>query len=519
MKQMSIIILLLWSGCLLPQSRAAAQEAASNLRDLKQTRPFELYRFTLANGLRVWCQPRPDSTSVVAFLSMHVGERNETPANNGISHYLEHLLFVGTARWNEDEIKDMIAKRGGWWNGWTRTEETDYFAEMAAADFDIAMDWLAEIVFRSTLPADKIEKERNVVFQEYWGKYGRLANALRRWLVDLGWGYGLERTIERAIYPHSNLTLDYLWANDALETMDRQALLDYYHAYYLPNNATLLIVGNVTPEQALAKAQTYFGNIPAGTRPPLPETPPLPEGGPYQITLRAPLPTNQCLLRIGARTVGAAHPDRWALDVLAKLLSTSLFKEIRNKRGLVYGVGAYNPQYSDVGRFEIGTRSEADKKELIQQIIAAQLDDIRQGKIDPAKFAEAQTALKGYWALNMESNFGRVDWLNNWTLALTQDETVPDYPAMIEAVAPADLTRVLKTYLVPQRSYVVMHVPILTIYRGIWLGGSVVVVLGGLIFYRRRRKQRQRQAAALQSNAQNEHSAGKDASLPTAGQK
>ena len=117
-------------------------------------------KVTLENGLRVWCQPRPDSKSVVVFLTVRVGVRNEEKANNGISHYLEHMLFTGTERWDEDEIKDMIAKRGGHWNGWTGTERTMYFAEMAAQDVDIAMDWIAETVFHSIFPEEKIEKEQ-----------------------------------------------------------------------------------------------------------------------------------------------------------------------------------------------------------------------------------------------------------------------------------------------------------------------------------------------------------------------
>ena len=172
------------------------------------------------------------------------------------------------------------------------------------------------------------------------------------------------------------------------------------------------------------------------------------------------------------------------------MLSTSLFKEIRNKRGLVYSVWARNFTYSDVGRFEIGTRSEADKREIIQEIIEEQLQQIRRGDIDPEKMADAKVALKGRWALRMERNFGRVLWLNDWVLSLAEDESVPNYQAQIEAVTPEDLTRVLNVYFVPEYSYVVMHLPILTVYRGAWLGGSVLVLVVGF-FYRRRRRRKQ----------------------------
>lgn len=493
MKSKSVIWLLLIS-CVVSTQAVAAQEFVSYM---KQEQPFELHRVILDNGLRVWFQPRPDSKSVVVFLVVRVGVRNEEKTNNGISHYLEHMLFTGTERWDEDEIKEIITRRGGHWNGWTGTERTMYFAEMAAQDFDIAMDWVSEIVFHSIFPEEKIEKERNVVFQEYWGKYGWIYNTFRRLFVSLGLGYDLWSTVEDFVYPNSSLTLGYEWADEALDKIDREALLAYYHTYYVPNNATLLIVGNVTPEQALEKTQHYFGSLEKGASPKFPETPEVPDDGPYNAIIRGPLSTNQCRLRMGARTVGPTHPDRWALDVLSEMLRTSLYQEIRYKRGLVYGIWTHNFMYSDVGRFEIGTRSENDKRDIIQQIIEEHLEKIRQGVIDPQKVAEAKTALKGRWALNMEKNFGRVHWLNSWVLSLPDNEPVPDYETEIDVVTSEDLTRVLNTYFTPQRSYVVMHLPILTVYRGVWITGGVIVLIGLVIIYRRRRKKKKRRDREL----------------------
>jgi predicted Zn-dependent peptidase len=131
--------------------------------------PFRLQRYTLPNGLRVWSQPRADSQSVTALLVVGAGSRYETPANNGISHFVEHMLFAGSERWSEEEIKDMLTRRGGRWNGWTDTEATTYYAQVAASDFDLALDWLAQVVFHPTFPPDKVENERRIIFQERWG--------------------------------------------------------------------------------------------------------------------------------------------------------------------------------------------------------------------------------------------------------------------------------------------------------------------------------------------------------------
>jgi predicted Zn-dependent peptidase len=127
----------------------------------------------------------------------------ERLANNGVSHFVEHMLFVGTERWSEDEIKDIITRRGGRWNGWTGEETTTYFVQISAQDLNIALDWLAQVVFHPTFPADKIGKERQVIFQERLGRYGWLINTLDSW----GFGYELDRNVRRALFPHSTLGL------------------------------------------------------------------------------------------------------------------------------------------------------------------------------------------------------------------------------------------------------------------------------------------------------------------------
>jgi predicted Zn-dependent peptidase len=166
MKQAALFLLFLLP--LLATAKVAAQ----------QSEPFPLQRHTLPNGLRVWCQPRPDSESVVALLVIRAGSRYEDLSNNGVSHYVEHMLFTGTERWTEEEIKEIIRRRGGHWNGWTGEERTTYFAHVSAQDVDIALDWLTEVVFHPTFPADKVDKERQVIFQERWGRYGWLINTL-----------------------------------------------------------------------------------------------------------------------------------------------------------------------------------------------------------------------------------------------------------------------------------------------------------------------------------------------------
>lgn len=430
--------------------------------------PFAVERFVLPNRLQVWVQPRADSQSVAAMLVFRAGARYERPEESGISHFVEHMLFTGTERWREDEVKSAIARRGGRWNGWTSYERTTYFAQVAAADTPAALDWLAEIAFRSTFPADKIDKEREVVFQEKAGRYGGFVNALD----GLGFGYELERDVRRALYPGSSLGQRVIGSDAALDAIGREQLLAYYRAHYTPANATLIVVGRVRPEQIRALAEQYFAGIPAGERVAPPAAPPATPPGPHEVTVRGPLLTDQSSLMIGARSVGRGHPDRYALDVLGDLLRSELTEEIRYRRGLVYGLWAGNTAFDDTGYFAISTSAAGGRHGEIAGVIRSHLATMRAGTIDPARVEEARAAVAGRWALAMEDNVKRAEYLADWSSLLDPSAPVPDYAAAVGAVTAADLARVADTYFAPEASFEAAHVPVFTVAGGaLWLGG------------------------------------------------
>ncbi len=248
-----------------------------SLPTASQPAALDVQRYRLDNGLRVWVQARPAATSATALLVLNVGARYETAANNGISHFVEHMLFVGTERWTENEIKDVITHRGGNWNGWTSLDRTVYYAQVADRDVGTALDWLSQIVVHPAFPEDKVAKERDVIFQEKAGRYGWLINTLD----GLGFGYELDRDVRRAIFPQSTLGFRVIGEDASLERIDRAALRAYYETHYTPDNAALIIVGNVSPDAARQQAEALFGawsprDVP--TTPPA--TPAWPAAGP-----------------------------------------------------------------------------------------------------------------------------------------------------------------------------------------------------------------------------------------------
>ncbi|MBN1661134.1 MAG: insulinase family protein [Anaerolineae bacterium] len=478
------LILVLACLALLPPAGVAAQ--APTVDASAQTEPFLLYRTTLPNGLRLWIQPRAGSKSVALYLILRAGARYETPANSGISHFIEHMLFTGTERWGEEEIKEIITARGGQWNGWTGMEETAYWAYVAAADFDLALDWLNQVVFHPTFPADKIEKERAVIFEEKWGRHGWIINTLDAW----GFGYELQRDVQRALFPGSPLGQRVIGEDASLDSLDRQALLDYYHAFYTPANAALIVVGAVTPEQVQQSVDILFGDLAGSAHPPALEEPSMPDTGPHTVTVRGPLPTDQVTLMLGMRTVGCLHPDRWALSVLARLLDTSLTQEIRYRQGLVYGLSVYNTRYADTGYLSIQTTSSGRNRSTIQSTAEEYVQRIGAGQVDPEEVARAKAAIQGSWALSMEDNQSRALWLAGWATILSDDDLVPNPPAEINAVTPEDLTRVVATYYTPERRFVGLHLPILTVTSAAWLAAGFVAIVGAIWTVRHVRRRR-----------------------------
>lgn len=445
---------------------------------------FDVERFTLDNGLWVWCKPRPGTGTVALLLQVRVGTRYETEENNGISHFLEHMVFTGSERWTEEEIKEAIRRRGGSWNGTADYEDTTYEVHLRAADLAFGLDWLAEVVFRPTLPQAMVDRERNVIIEE---KGGRLARWLL-WLDDLGFGYDLGRAVRRGAFPGSALGLYVIGEDASLARIGRTELLDYHRRTYLPNNMTLIVVGDVQTKAVCAAAETFFGGFEPGPLPPRPPTPP-PIRRPLRIRLRGPEINDRAGLIVGGRTAGLADPDRFVQEVLAEALEHALIEDLRYRQGLVYDIAAELVAYTDAGLFTIATTCDGGALQRVRMGIQRHINHICDGKLTEAALAEAKAALRGRALLDLESNLELAWWLAGESIALPPvdaDRPVPDYFAEIERVTRADVIRAARTVLRPETRFEAVHRPLITAARGLRLLAAGLG-LGVAMFALRRR--------------------------------
>ena len=428
---------------------------------LREEGMFDLRRARLDNGLRVWVKPRPGTATVVLLLQVPVGSRNESEANNGISHFLEHMLFTGTARWSEEEVVEVIRRRGGESNARTAREDTVFWLHLKSEDLQLGLDWLSEVIFRPLLEEDKFDKERQVIIQEKGGEIGGLER-VGDWIEDLGLGWNVFRAVRHRLYPKSSLLLPVIGVDGSLRRIQYQQLLDFYKQHYVPNNMTLIAVGDVESDTFLALAAERLGGFPSGPVPVRPSTPPVTAGA-IEIKLHGPNVNEQGQILLGAPLPGLNHPDRWALGVLAEILDTSLTQDIRFKRGLVYGIDVYPAQFSDVGQFVVYTTADTSKFDEIITEVEQRLDQaIRGDLLDLKTVAEAKSAIRGRLLLGLETNADLGWWLAEMSLFLPDEQPVPNMFAAIEAVTAADVARVAREYLVPEKRFRAIHRPGLT---------------------------------------------------------
>ena len=439
--------------------------------------PPTLERFTLDNGLTVAIEPRPSSGSVAVVASVRVGARSETPETSGCAHMLEHMLFTGTEKWTESELKDAITRRGGEWNGYTNFDRTLYFARLSADELPLAVEWVSQVVFRPDLDASQLEKERKVVFQERGGDYGWLVNTSDR----LGFGYELSRAVRSTLFPGSGLDGRVIGEDESLSTMDLAILTDFYEAHYVPSNTVLVVVGGVDVAETRALVERYFGDLPAAEAPPQPARP-APQPGPHELIIRGPMPTDQVSIQVGAQTAGRDHPDYWALQVLAELVRGELMDTIRYERGWVYGLQALNQTWRDTGYFVVKTRAESEFVEPILAEIDAVLARVAAGDADPERVADAAAASAGRYVIDVENNQARAESLARWLITLPPGAPVPDYAASVGAVTPEDLARVAQTYFVAERRFTALHRPALTSRTALWFAPLIALLVGGATY-------------------------------------
>jgi predicted Zn-dependent peptidase len=381
---------------------------------------------TLESGLRVATETMANVQTASVGVWVDVGARYEAEQVNGVAHMLEHMAFKGTARRSARAIAEAIENVGGQLNAYTSREHTAYYARVLANDLPLAVDLLADILQHSAFDETELARERGVVLQEI----GQVQDTPDDLVFDL---------FQATAFPGQPIGRSILGPAELIAALPRNALVDYMAGHYGPSRMVLAAAGKVEHEQLLDLGGRLFRDLP--TPAVMPAPPARYEGGEHRETREL----EQAHLLLGLPAFSYLDDDFYALQVLSTMLgggmSSRLFQEVRENRGLCYSIFSFASSYADTGLFGIyaGT-GEQEVSELVPVVCDEFLKLIEEPGEDELLRARAQ--LKASLMMALESCFAQSEELARQLLIFGRRVPTEEIIAKIDAVDQAAIGRV-----------------------------------------------------------------------------
>lgn len=377
----------------------------------------------LPNGLHVITHGMPQLETVALGIWVKAGARDERPEENGIAHFLEHMAFKGTERRDARAIAEEIESAGGEINAATGMETTTYYAKVLKGDWPLALDILADIFSHSILDPGELERERDVILQEI-----AAANDQPDDLVfDLA---------QAACYGGHPLGRSILGTADLIASVSREQMVAWRERNYWASRIVVSAAGHIAHADFVREAARLFGGIPAG-RPPQREPPAF---VPRAATASKPL--DQAHIILSFQAPGYRDPDIYTLQVMSSILgggmSSRLFQEVREKRGLCYSVFSYGSAYEDGGQLGVYA---ASSPEHTVELVGLTSDIIMSvaGGVSDGEIARAKAQLKSSLVMNLESASSRADQIARQFLAFGRVPAIDELVRRIDSVSSEDV--------------------------------------------------------------------------------
>ena len=401
------------------------------MQTLSAASPTVFCRSRLANGLRLITAPMPQARSVAISLYVGAGSRYEKREAAGVSHFVEHLCFKGTAkRPTAQLISEAIDGVGGILNAATDREYTVFYAKVARPHLDVALDVLCDLVQTPLFDATELEKERKVVLEEL----AAVADSP---------GQQADLLLDELLWPAQPLGWDIAGTKESIEGLTRDVVVDYVRRQYVPNNMVIAVAGNVSEDEVAALLAPTLGAAVAG----------VPDAwSPAQNGVQAPgcalrfKRTEQTHIALGLHGLPLDHPDRYALDLLSVLfgesMSSRLFLELRERLGLCYDVHSYVTHFLDAGSFGVYAAVDPANGHKAVGALMLELRRLTEG-IPEGELHKAKELAKGRMLLRLEDTRAVSGWLGGQEILTGEILSPEEVVARLEAVTPADLTRVI----------------------------------------------------------------------------
>ncbi len=393
----------------------------------------------LKNGARVVLAPFAGTEAATVLVMFKVGSRNEDLKVWGGSHFIEHLMFKGTKKRPETmDITRELDRYGAEFNAYTGKDLTAYYVKITGERLPIAVDLLEDMLFHSKYDGKEMTKEKKVI-QEEIKMYEE--NPIMH----------LEDMLEEAMFDGHVLGRNIAGTSETMTKMKRDDVIKYRDQFYVPENMVLIVSGKV-PKDILKLLEAGFGKIAHAKRASFEDV--------YIGTKHSGLPVRrqekpleQIQVALGFPIPGRAHDDSYSLKILSTILggtmSSRLFIQVREKRGLCYTVRASVEQYDDVGLLSVRAGLDAKRLPLAAKTIIAELKKIAKDGVTSKELSDAKEHWRGAFTLQLEDSSARAEFFGRQELFENKVETLDERMNRVNSVKAADVKRVAREFLNP----------------------------------------------------------------------
>ena len=375
----------------------------------------------LESGLRLVMEDIPFVRSVSFGIWVKNGSRNENAGTNGISHFIEHMLFKGTEKRSAKDIADAMDEIGGQVNAFTSKEYTCYFTRTLDIHFDVALDVLSDMFFNARFEPADIDKERNIILEEI--------NMYEDTPEDM-----VHDLLQQAAYKNGSLGLSILGTAETINSFDHAGFMEYLSGHYIPDNTVIAVAGNLSNCNAFNKIKKSFcdfsGKSPAGADI-------IQKYTPSFITKEKDI--EQVHLCAGFPGIPIGTDDSYAMaainTVLGGGMSSRLFQTIREEHGLAYSVYSYHTGFMDTGIFAIYAALAPAQQKDVMDLILEEVRRLFTDKVSKSQLDKTKEQLKSNYLLSLESVASRMNSIGRNLLMLNRIVTADELIQKIDAIS------------------------------------------------------------------------------------
>jgi predicted Zn-dependent peptidase len=397
-------------------------------------------RTVLPSGLRIVTEEVPSVRSAAIGIWVNIVSRDETPAVAGASHFLEHLLFKGTTRRTALEISATIEAVGGEMNAFTSKEYTCFYARVIDTDLPMAIDVVSDLITSSIVSALDVDAERKVVLEEIAMRDDDPSDLVHDLYAETYYG---DTTLGRPI----------LGTVKSIKEMSRSSVFNYYKKKYLPQDLVVAVAGNIKHKRVVAMVEEALSRdnfLDVKGAPQIRPNTPVKTKPVHSVGLLT-RKTEQAHMFYGMEGVARADDRRFAMGVLASALgggmSSRLFQEIREKRGLAYSVYAYAQQFAGSGQIGFYAGCNPTKAIEVVEIIREILADVAENGMSHEEIERAKGAVRGSLVLSQEDSGSRMSRIGKNEIVYGQVMGFDDILKAISRVNPTDVREIASEYL------------------------------------------------------------------------